>query len=255
MNIEVEAIQAFTDNYIWALHDGRACVLVDPGDADGPLRFLRRRGLELAGLLLTHHHRDHVGGVDAIRFRHPAPAWGPADRRMPRDVGTVADGDRVRIEALDLAFDVLETPGHTRSHISFHGHGMLFCGDTLFSVGCGRVFEGDAEQMQASLDKLAGLPDDTRVYCAHEYTRANCRFALQVEPDNAALKARCDEVDRLRDAGAITLPSRLGDEKACNPFLRTRREGVVRAAAARDPGAGSSPSEVFGVIRSWKDAG
>jgi hydroxyacylglutathione hydrolase len=255
MSVEVEAIKAFKDNYIWALHDGRRCVLVDPGDADGPLRFLAERELELIGLLLTHHHDDHVGGVDEIRRTHPAPAWGPSDSRMPDDVRTVGDGDRVAIDALGLRFDVLETPGHTRSHVAFHGHGMLFCGDTLFSVGCGRVFEGDAEQMQDSLDKLAALPDDTRVYCAHEYTRDNCRFALQVEPDNPDLNERCRQVDELRDRGSITLPSRLGDEKSCNPFLRTREPDIVRAARERDPDAGSSPAAVFGVIRAWKDAG
>jgi hydroxyacylglutathione hydrolase len=255
MNVEVEAIRAFSDNYIWALHDGRVCVLVDPGESGGALRFLRERGLELVGLLLTHHHHDHVGGVDAIRRRHPVPAWGPLDSRMPGDVQTVGDGDRVAIESLGLQFDVLETPGHTSSHIAFHGHGMLFCGDTLFSVGCGRVFEGDAEQMQASLDKLADLPDATQVYCAHEYTRANCRFARQVEPDNAALAERSEQVDRMRDDGLITLPSTLGDEKAFNPFLRTRKPEVQRAAAARDASAGSDPASVFGVIRAWKDAG
>jgi hydroxyacylglutathione hydrolase len=254
MRLEVEAIRAFADNYIWALHDNRRCVLVDPGEPDGPLAFLRQRSLELAGLLLTHHHHDHVGGVDAIRARHPAPAWGPDDARMPGDLQRVGEGDDVRIEALDLRFDVIETPGHTASHIAFHGHGMLLCGDTLFSAGCGRLFEGDPEQMQASLDKLAALPDDTRVYCAHEYTQSNCRFAQQVEPDNRALARRRDEVDELRRRDRITLPSRLGDEKAYNPFLRTREPSVIRAAARRDPGAGTDPASVFGVIRAWKDA-
>jgi hydroxyacylglutathione hydrolase len=255
MSVEVEAIEAFEDNYIWALHDGRHCVLVDPGEAGGPLRFLEQRGLELAGLLLTHHHHDHVGGVDEIRAAHAVPAWGPADSRMPGELRVVAEGDRVSIEPLGLQFTVLETPGHTSSHIAFHGHGMLFCGDTLFSVGCGRVFEGDAEQMQASLDKLAELPEDTHVYCAHEYTRDNCRFALQVEPDNAALRARCEQATALRKRGSITLPTRLGDEKSFNPFLRTRQPEVARAAIERDPNAGGSAAAVFGVIRSWKDAG
>ncbi|MGK7294422.1 MAG: hydroxyacylglutathione hydrolase [Candidatus Wenzhouxiangella sp. M2_3B_020] len=254
MTIEVEAIRAFSDNYIWALHDSRRCVIVDPGDARPALDFLADRGLELVGLLLTHHHHDHVGGVDEMRASHPAPAWGPADRRMPGDLEVVGEGDRVRIEPLGLAFDVLETPGHTTSHIAFAGHGMLFCGDTLFSAGCGKLFEGDPPQMQDSLDKLASLPDGTRVYCAHEYTESNCRFARRVEPDNAALERRCEQVRELRSADRITLPSTIGDEKSYNPFLRTRETDVVRAARQRDPEAGASAAEVLGVIRAWKDA-
>lgn len=254
MTVEIEAISAFRDNYIWAIHDRRNCVLVDPGDAAGPLDFLDRHGLRLAGFLLTHHHADHVGGVDAIRRVHPAPAWAPADERMPGEVQVVAEGDEVTIDELGLSFRVLETPGHTRSHISYNGHGMLLCGDTLFSAGCGRLFEGTPAQMQNSLDKLAALDDDTRVYCAHEYTAANCAFALNVEPDNPALNERARRVAELRDAGRITIPSTLAEEKSFNPFLRTREPGVVQAAAEREPGAGDSPEAVFGVIRRWKDA-
>ena len=254
MSIRIEAIKAFSDNYIWAVHDGRHCVIVDPGESSGALDFLDRRGLSLCGLLLTHHHHDHVGGVDEIRARHPAPAWGPDDARMPRDLRVVGEGDTVEIEKLDLAFGVLETPGHTTSHIAFYGHDLLFCGDTLFSVGCGRLFEGTPEQMQASIDKLAALPDSTRVYCAHEYTASNCSFARKVEPDNPALAARCDEVSDLRRNGRITLPSSIGDEKAFNPFMRTREPSVVDAARRRESGTTDAPEAVFGVIRRWKDA-
>lgn len=255
MSLTIEAIPAFTDNYIWAVHDDRDCVLVDPGDASGPLEFLRRRGLALSGLLLTHHHADHVGGVDEILARHPAPAWGPDDPRMPEATRTVREGDRVEIERPGLSLAVLETPGHTRSHIVFHGDGMLFCGDTLFSAGCGRLFEGDAHQMQASLDKLAALDDATRVYCAHEYTEDNCRFALKVEPDNPDLREHSERTSALRARGEITLPTRLGDERRFNPFLRTRSAGVVESARAREPGLRPAPGEVFRVIRAWKDAG
>lgn len=252
--IEIEAIRAFTDNYIWAIHDGRHCVIVDPGEASGPLRFLAGRGLELTGLLLTHHHADHIGGVDELRASHPAPAWGPADPRMPRDMHVVGEGDKVNMETPGLGFSVIETPGHTSSHIAFFGHGMLFCGDTLFSAGCGRLFEGTPEQMQRSIDKLAALPDRTRVYCAHEYTAANCAFARRVEPGNTALLDRCRRVDELRKADRITLPSTIGDEKSFNPFMRTREPAVIRAAAGHEPGHPDSAAGVFGAIRRWKDS-
>lgn len=254
MSIQIEAIQAFTDNYIWAVHDGRNCVIVDPGEASGTLDFLDRRELHLCGLLLTHHHQDHIGGVDEILARHPAPAWGPRDARMPDAMNTVAEDDTARIDELDLEFCIVETPGHTSSHIAFYGHNLLFCGDTLFSAGCGRLFEGTPEQMQASLDKLAKLPDSTRVYCAHEYTEANCAFARRVEPGNPALAERCEQVSKLRRDDRITLPSTIGDEKAFNPFMRTREPAVAEAAERREPGQAESPAAVFGVIRRWKDA-
>lgn len=254
MTIQIEAIKAFTDNYIWAVHDGRHCVIVDPGEATGTLGFLDRHQLRLCGLLLTHHHHDHVGGVDEIRAVHSAPAWGSDDPRMPGDLRVVGEGDSVAIEELDLAFGVLETPGHTTSHIAFHGHGLLFCGDTLFSAGCGRLFEGTPAQMQDSIDKLAALPDGTRVYCAHEYTESNCSFARSVEPDNEALTERCKRVSELRRRDRITLPSTIGEEKAINPFMRTREPAVIAAARRREPGRGDSPQAVFGVIRRWKDA-
>ncbi len=253
MELEIHAIPAFRDNYIWALVRGEDCVLVDPGDASGPLSFLAERGLRLAGLLLTHHHADHIGGVNEIRRRHPAPAWGPDDKRMPRDMQVVAEGDKVAIDELGLECSVLETPGHTTSHIVFHDHNHLLCGDTLFSSGCGRLFEGTPEQMQDSLDKLAALPDSLGVYCAHEYTRDNCRFALEVEPDNAALIERARHVDELRHNDQITLPTTLGEEKTFNPFLRTRKPAVIEAAQQREPDTDNQPVDVFGVLRRWKD--
>lgn len=253
MNLRIEAIPAFRDNYIWAIHDGRDCVLVDPGEAKPPLEFLERRELQLAGLLLTHHHHDHIGGADSILARRPAPAWGPDDARMPDGVNKVRENDTVTIPELGLIFSVLEVPAHTRSHIAFHGHGMLFCGDTLFSAGCGRLFEGTPEQMQASLDKLAALPGDTRVYCGHEYTVANCRFALAVEPDNDALRARMREAETLRAENRVTLPSTLERELAFNPFLRTREPAVIEAARRREALPDERAETVFGVIRRWKD--
>jgi len=254
MNIQIEAIKAFRDNYIWAVHDGRHCVIVDPGEASGALAFLERHDLLLCGLLLTHHHHDHVGGVDEIRARHPAPAWGPDDPRMPGNLRVVGEGDSVSIEKPGLAFSVLETPGHTTSHIAFYGHDLLFCGDTLFSAGCGRLFEGTPAQMQDSIDKFIALPDSTRVYCAHEYTESNCRFARRVEPENEALARRCDQVADLRRRDRVTLPSTIEAEKTFNPFMRTREASVIAAAHRHEPGKADSPAAVFGVLRRWKDA-
>lgn len=252
-DLVADAIPAFHDNYIWAIHDHRHCVLVDPGEAAPALDFLAGHGLELSAILLTHHHQDHIGGVDTLLGRFQVPVFGPADPRMPAAVRTVSEGDPVSIAAPPLEFEVIETPGHTRSHIVFHGHGALFCGDTLFSSGCGRLFEGTPAQMQASLDKLAALPDATAIFCAHEYTADNCQFALAVEPGNPELEARIDEVSALRAAGRITLPTRLGQEKCVNPFLRTRTPAVIEAARRREPGLNDAPDTVFGAIRRWKD--
>ncbi|MFP4208788.1 MAG: hydroxyacylglutathione hydrolase [Wenzhouxiangella sp.] len=253
MPLQIEAIPAFDTNYIWALHDRKRCAIVDPGSAAEVLEFLDRRGLSLSALLLTHHHGDHTGGVDELLALHRVPVWGPRDSRMPQVDHPLAEGDHAKIPELGLTFGVLETPGHTRSHIVFHDQARLLAGDTLFSAGCGRLFEGSPEQMQRSLDKLAALPDDTEVYCAHEYTRANCRFALAVEPDNADLQAWAGEVEQRHARGQITLPVRLGLERAINPFLRTRQPAVIEAANRYQPGTGDEPAAVFAAIRRWKD--
>jgi hydroxyacylglutathione hydrolase len=252
--VNVTAIPAFTDNYIWLLSaSGTGCAVVDPGDAKPVLDTLRREGLELKAILLTHHHADHVGGVGELVAATGAAVYGPHDPRIPGQTRSLAEGDVLALADPALEFRVLEVPGHTSTHIAFHGHGCLFCGDTLFSVGCGRLFEGTPEQMQASLDKIAALPPETWVFCAHEYTLANCDFARAVEPDNRALARRASAVEAARAVGRITLPSRLGDEKAVNPFLRTREAAVVRAARARAPGA-EPGAETFAVIRAWKDS-
>jgi hydroxyacylglutathione hydrolase len=253
MPLAVEPIAAFETNYIWAIHDGRNCALVDPGSSAEPLNYLRDRGLGLCAIILTHHHYDHVGGVDDILAETRVPVWGPVDDRIPQVDHPVREGDRAEIPTLGLEFDVLETPGHTSSHIIYHNDTMMLAGDTLFSIGCGRLFEGTPEQMQRSLDKLDRLPGGLKVYCAHEYTRDNCRFALSVEPDNEALRSRADEVLKLRRQDRITLPSTLADERRANPFLRTREAAVIEAANRREPDTGSDPAAVFGVIRRWKD--
>jgi hydroxyacylglutathione hydrolase len=254
MPFAIEPIAAFETNYIWALHDGNQCALVDPGSSAEPLDFLARKGLQLCALLLTHHHYDHIGGADDILRNHPVPVWGPKDPRIPQVTEPVSEGDRAMVPELELDFRVLETPGHTTTHIVFHDDEILLAGDTLFSIGCGRLFEGTPEQMQQSLDKLSDLPEHMKIYCAHEYTMDNCRFALQVEPDNSALRTRAEQAAHLRRNDRITLPSTLGDERAANPFLRTREATVIEAANRREPGTGNKPEAVFGVIRRWKDA-
>ena len=255
MPLSIEAIPALETNYVWALHDGTHCVLVDPGSAAEPLAYLDDHGLELAAILITHHHWDHTGGLDDILVRHNVPVWGPRDERIEQVTHPIGEGDRIEIAEPALSLQVLDTPGHTTTHVMFYDDKRLLSGDTLFSIGCGRLFEGTPQQMLASLDKLADLPGELKIYCGHEYTLDNCRFALQVEPDNAVLKQRFEQARSLRERGEITLPSTLADERAANPFLRSREATVIAAANDREPGTGTGadPAGVFGVIRSWKD--
>lgn len=254
MTLSIEAIPVLETNYVWCLHDGADAVVVDPGEAGPVLEWLEGEGLALRGILITHHHGDHTGGIDGILDRHRVPVFGPRDERIPQVDHAVAEGDRVALSAPPLDLEVIDVPGHTSIHIAFYGHDLLLCGDALFSAGCGRVFEGTPAQLCASLDKLAALPGRTRVCCAHEYTLANCRFALEVEPENTALERRAREVAELRAAGRITLPSTIEAERAFNPFLRVREPSVIEAARRRQPGCGESPEEVFAVLRGWKDS-
>lgn len=252
--ITVTAIPAFSDNYIWLISTGGDhCAVVDPGDAAPVLRALEEQELELSDILITHHHPDHIGGVAKLKKAYGARVLGPRDSRIRVQHRSFGDGDSVHLPQLDLEFGVIEVPGHTSTHIAFYGHGCLFCGDTLFSVGCGRLFEGTPEQMQSSLDKLAALPQDTRVFCAHEYTLSNCDFALAVEPGNEKLARRASEVEASRAIGRSTVPSRLGEELEVNPFLRSRQAPVVAAARKRNPEAEPGAS-TLATIRSWKDS-
>jgi len=253
MVIDVIALRAFRDNYIWCLRNATHAVVVDPGDAAPVLDYLASERLDLAAILATHHHADHVGGVATLAAQYSAPVFGPAGETIPSITDRLREGDRVRIGLLGLAFDVLDIPGHTAGHIAFAGEGMLFCGDTLFSVGCGRIFEGTPAQMHASLMKLAALPGPTRVYCGHEYTLANIRFALAAEPDNSALVSREQEARTAVEHGRPSLPSTIAMELATNPFLRAG-EHAVAAAAARDAGRQLHDTvEVFAALREWKN--
>lgn len=253
--LEIEIVPILSDNYVYLLRDTDdvATAVVDPGVAQPVLQRLEEKGWRLDWVLATHHHPDHTGGIPELQERTGCRVAGPAGERdaIPGIGLELAEGDRFALG--EARATIFETPGHTRGHISywFEESGALFCADTLFSLGCGRLFEGSAEQMWSSLQKLAALPDETRVYCGHEYTLANARFALSVDPDNAALKDRAAEVERLRAEGKPTVPSRLGVEKAANPFLRPGDPELRRRLGMQE---GASDAAVFGEIRRRKDA-
>jgi hydroxyacylglutathione hydrolase len=255
--IQIDALPAFTDNYIWLLqdHSTRRCVVVDPGDAAPVLDWLDQHpDWTLSDILITHHHHDHVGGVLQLKQRTGARVFGPATENIPgRDV---ALDDNQQIQVLGLDFDVYAVPGHTLGHIAYY-HGaatpLLFCGDTLFAAGCGRLFEGTPAQMHHSLGRLNALPAQTLVYCAHEYTLSNLRFAQAVEPDNAAIAERLAEVTRWRSENRISLPSNLALERLTNPFIRVGEASVRQKADERSGTSNQAPSDTFATLRAWKD--
>lgn len=251
--MRLTALTAFEDNYIWALVDDEGnAVIVDPGDA-APVLAASGLGLWPAGVLLTHHHPDHCGGVAALRERWPTlPVYAPEDARIPEATERVGEGSRFKLNNWD--FTVLAVPGHTLSHIAFYGaEGHLFCGDTLFSLGCGRLFEGTPTQMLGSLERLAALPGGTAVCCGHEYTLANAAFARAVDPANDALRRRTEEAQAMRNAGRPTLPSALATELATNPFLRVEAPAIHAAVATRLGREPADRVETFAELRRWKD--
>lgn len=248
------SLPAFEDNYIWVLHDGQHAVAVDPGDPAPLIDFLEAQQLVLTAVLITHHHRDHTGGNTALRQRYDCAIYAPENPRIPAATHTLRGGDSVDIAQPHLHFDVLATPGHTLDHISYVGQGSLFCGDTLFGCGCGKLFEGSPSMMAASLDSILSLPDATRVCCAHEYTLSNIDFAKTIDGHNPALLQR-ERADRdARAHGRPTLPSTLALEKSTNPFLRFHEPDMTAFAAHFLNRPYPSPAEVFGAIRAAKDA-
>ncbi|PRQ62186.1 hydroxyacylglutathione hydrolase [Vibrio sp. V01_P9A10T6] len=249
--LQIKSIPAFNDNYIWLIQNSdQRCAVVDPGDAAPVLEYLSKHQLTLEAILITHHHHDHIGGVAELVRQFPSiNVVGPAHEPIPTLTHAVEAGDQ--LELFNEIFMVLDLAGHTKGHIGYLGDNKLFCGDVLFSAGCGRVFEGTMEQMFTSLCKLAALPEETEVYCAHEYTASNVAFALAVEPDNDQLQQYRDTVNRLRAQQKSTLPTTIRQEKWINPFLRTQQESVMKSVANRTQQ--TDPLSIFTALREWKN--
>ena len=249
----VVPIRAFQDNYIWCLRRGSTAVVVDPGDAGPVLAYLSKEGLRLGAILTTHHHADHVGGNADLLSKYNVPVFGPAREAIPGITRALSEGDAIEVPGIGLHFRVFDVPGHTAGHIAYHGEGMLFCGDTLFSCGCGRLFEGTAAQMHSSLSKFAALPGQTLVYCAHEYTLSNLRFARAADPANPAIDEREAGAKAALAAGNPSLPSTIKSELAANPFMRWSDPAVIASASRHAGRALANPVEVFATLRKWKD--
>ncbi|MEO8004025.1 MAG: hydroxyacylglutathione hydrolase [Betaproteobacteria bacterium] len=252
--IDIVPIRAFQDNYIWCLRRGPSAVIVDPGDAAPVFDYLSAEGLQLAAILTTHHHGDHVGGNTALLSKYNVPVFGPARENIPGITRKLREGDTVDVPGIGMRLTVLDVPGHTAGHIAYHGEGVLFCGDTLFSCGCGRLFEGTAAQMYASLAKLAALPGETRVYCAHEYTLSNLRFARAADPGNPAVDQREESARAALATGNPSLPSTMASELAANPFLRSAIGSVAESASRHAGQKLTEPLAVFAALRKWKDS-
>ncbi len=254
--LQVTAVPAFADNYLWLIHDHQHAAVVDPGDATPIEAALAARHLKLVAILLTHHHGDHAGGVPELLSRWQVPVFGPAREKIAGITHPLTEGDMVTLPELSLSLSVLDVPGHTAGHIAYVAaeQHWLFCGDTLFAGGCGRLFEGTPAQMTTSLAKLSALPDDTRVYCAHEYTVSNLRFAAAAEPGNAALAQRLADAQAMRERGEATVPSTIALEKATNPFLRYREPGILRQLQAEGRLTDMEPVAAFAALREWKNS-
>jgi hydroxyacylglutathione hydrolase len=251
--LKIIPVQALNDNYIWTLvKDGNAAV-VDPGEAAPVLDYLHNHQLTLTAILNTHHHADHVGGNSALLEHFKVPVYGPHEERIPTVSRHLREGEKFALDGIGIELSVIEVPAHTRSHIAFYGADMLFCGDTLFAGGCGRIFEGTPAHMHAALGKLMALPDHTRVYCGHEYTLANLRFARAAEPGNPLVTAWEQQAAAQRERNEVTLPSTIGREKGANPFVRCDQPGVIATASQHAGRTLTEVVEVLAEIRLWKN--
>ncbi len=253
--LKITALPALKDNYIWLLRNkgSRHVVIVDPGDARPVQEAMATNNLEPAAILITHCHYDHVDGIAGLVAEYDIPVYGPANEFVPALTHPVAEGIHLHLDAIAADFRVLDIPGHTAGHIGFYGHGLLFCGDTLFTAGCGKIFDGTAKQLFHSLEKIAALPDETLIYCAHEYTEENLLFARMVEPENSAIVQRLEKTRQLRSMGAATVPSTLAEEKLTNPFLRCNTKDVVNSTECFAGHALNSTEEIFSALRYWRD--
>ncbi len=247
-------IPAFTDNYIWCIHDGHNAAVVDPGDAKPVQTYLAQQQLSLSAILITHHHADHIGGVrELLQNNQGLPVIGPDSQRIPQVNKAVAEGDEIQVPGLDVAFKVMAVPAHTLDHIAYLGEIGLFCGDTMFSAGCGRLFEGTPAQMRENFQRFKQLPGDTKVYCTHEYTIANLDFALAIAPDDGALQASMAEAKQKRAQNQPTLPTTIERETCINPYMRDQDPTIIAGVQQHWQEIYDSPLEVFTAIRRWKD--
>ena len=254
---EIVPLRAFNDNYIWTIRDAHHAIVVDPGDAQPVIDYLTAEKLDLLAIVITHHHNDHIGGVKALIQNRKIPVYGPHDPRVPDATQRLKEGESITLPHFGIKLTVLEVPAHTNSHIAYYGthqgHSMLFCGDTLFAAGCGRLFEGTPAQMHDAMAKFMRLPDDTRVYCAHEYTVANIRFARAADSANSTLADWEARAKAMRKVDAPTVPTTIALERATNPFMRCNEQAVIASASQHAGKPFNDPVSVLGALREWKN--